>query len=111
MSERVVSNLEEIKLAKQVLDSEFDSIRADMQKVQNEIKQEHLEQIANLKQADVNTLVQNMNDYENQLISLITSLKTKGVSNQNILNALITKGHPRMYATMILNNLDQIYLK
>jgi hypothetical protein len=50
-----------------------------------------------------------MSEYEKQLIGLIKSLKLKGVSNDNIRAALINKGHPTFYVTMIINNFDKIY--
>ena len=49
-----------------------------------------------------------MSEYETQLIALIKSLKDKGVSNSSIKMALINKGHPRFYVTMILENYEQI---
>ncbi len=49
-----------------------------------------------------------MKIYENQLISLIQNLREKGISDDSIKNALITKGHPRFYVSMILKDFDEI---
>ena len=56
----------------------------------------------------MNDHVHFMSEYENQLISLIKNLKNKGISEGVITQALINKGHPRFYVSMIIENFDEI---
>ena len=57
----------------------------------------------------LNDHVQYMSEYEKQLIGLIKNLKAKGISDDNIRAALINKGHPTFYVTMIITSFDKIY--
>lgn len=49
-----------------------------------------------------------MSEYETQLLALVKSLKNKGISDSSIKVALVNKGHPRFYVTMILENYNEI---
>ena len=46
-----------------------------------------------------------MSDYEQNIVHLIKSLKTRGISNDDILHTLLQKGHPSFYVKMIINQL------
>jgi len=54
-------------------------------------------------------LIQNMSNYENQLLLTIKELKTKGLNENQIKETLKTKGHPIFYVTMIIENLPYIF--
>lgn len=56
----------------------------------------------------MNSLVQMMGEYEQGLINLIKSLKNRGVADDAIKTALLKKGHPMFYVSIVLNNFDQI---
>ncbi len=53
---------------------------------------------------NLSSLVSSMADYENHLIGLVDSLRNRGVNENQILDILISKGHPRVYASMILKS-------
>jgi hypothetical protein len=56
---------------------------------------------------DVNSLsslVSTMSEYEKHLGGLVETLRGKGVSDKQILDVLASKGHPRVYAKMILDD-------
>lgn len=56
-------------------------------------------------QDGMNAIVGGLVDYENSLVSLVESLKRRGVSDETIKDALANKGHPRLYVSMILQTL------
>lgn len=53
--------------------------------------------------------VNSMSEYEIQLTSLIKTLKKSSMSNDEINEVLVSKGHPRIYVKMILEEFDSIY--
>ncbi len=57
----------------------------------------------------MNDHVHHMSAYEDQLISLIESLKKKYVPDEHIKEVLVKKGHPKFYVSMIVDNFDEIY--
>jgi len=57
----------------------------------------------------LNDHIEYMKTYENQLISLIGSLKEKGITEDTIKQALISKGHPRFYVSAILRDYDELF--
>ena len=52
----------------------------------------------------LSSLVSTMSEYEKHLIGLVGTLKEKGITNKHILDVLASKGHPRVYAKMILED-------
>jgi hypothetical protein len=52
----------------------------------------------------LSSLVSTMSEYEKHLTGLVETLKGKGVSDTHILDLLASKGHPRVYAKMILHD-------
>ena len=56
----------------------------------------------------MNQLVESMSEYEDQLIALVSSLKSRNIDDQSIKEALLKKGHPRMYVSMILEKFDEL---
>lgn len=50
----------------------------------------------------IHSFVATMADYENHLLGLVSSLRGKGVSDEHILDLLETKGHPRVYSSMLM---------
>lgn len=54
----------------------------------------------------VNNMVYTISEYEKQVIGLVESLREKGFSDLEIKDALVSKGHPRMYVSLILSSLD-----
>lgn len=50
----------------------------------------------------IHSLVATMADYESHLQGLMSSLKAKGVSDEHVLDLLVSKGHPRVYASILL---------
>lgn len=67
-----------------------------------------LELIDGVSSHSINDHVQYMSAYEDQLLSLIESLKVRGVGNEQIMAALTNKGHPRFYVAMILENYTKL---
>ena len=49
-----------------------------------------------------------MREYENQLLSLVRTLSTKGISKNKIKKALVDKGHPQFYVSVVLANMDEL---
>lgn len=62
---------------------------------------------SNHDSSSINSLVTNMSEYEGQLIGLIETLKNKGFSDSQIKDALVQKGHPKIYVSMILSYYDE----
>ncbi len=52
----------------------------------------------------IHSFVATMADYENHLLGLVSSLRAKGVSDEHILDLLETKGHPRVYSSMLMKS-------
>jgi len=61
------------------------------------------------EQHSINDHIHYMKTYEDQLIGLIRSLKEKGVGNDSIQRALINKGHPRYYVSMLVKDFDELF--
>ncbi len=54
----------------------------------------------------LNLLVSTIGEYEQNLIALVKSLKSEGVSEEHIKTILRQKGHPMLYVSMVLENLN-----
>ena len=57
---------------------------------------------------DMNEYVHLMASYEEQLTSLISSLKNRGLDNTHIEQVLFSKGHPKFYVKAVLRDFDEI---
>ena len=61
------------------------------------------------EKTDINNYVNLMQEYETKIQTLIQSLKEKNISNQKIEEILVSKGHPKFYLRIILNNYNCVY--
>lgn len=75
--------------------------------IEDNKRNERRSSVLNNSPREMNDVVRNMIDYENTLVSLVKSLKNRGVENQVIRNALVNKGHPKLYVSMVLDNYDK----
>ena len=53
--------------------------------------------------------VYTMSGYEKKLLSLISTLKLKGIADYDIEHILVSKGHPRFYVKTILTTYEELY--
>lgn len=95
----VVKRVRDFDLMKNSLEKEITFVRDDLNDLR--VKQDVLP----APKPDSNSLVSNMHDYEQNLVNLISSLKSRGISDEDILNTLLQKGHPSFYVRMIINQL------
>ena len=102
INNEAANKLNDFKKIQQTLENELRDVRDDI----NDLKVKF--EITLPQNQTLSDHVRYMSEYETQLIALIKSLKDKGVSNSSIKMALINKGHPRFYVTMILENYEQI---
>jgi DNA repair exonuclease SbcCD ATPase subunit len=84
-----------------VIEKELQDMREEMSELRMKTQQNTGSQSLN---GTVNTMLQ----YENSLISLIRSLKERGVEREAIKDLLINKGHPRVYVTVLLDNYETL---
>jgi DNA repair exonuclease SbcCD ATPase subunit len=83
-----------------IVEEELRDIRDDLQSVKI---QQDLQQTQNQTQS-LQTMVSTLSDYETHLLDLIDTLREKGISNDHILQVLVSKGHPRVYTSMLLQH-------
>lgn len=99
----LVENYDKFKGEQVVSHSELREIRDDIADVR--VKVELMDSVHGHSMSDH---IRYMSEYENNLLVLIKSLKDKGGSNETIKQALIRKGHPPVYVSMVLANFDMI---
>jgi hypothetical protein len=95
----VVKRIKDFDLMKSGLEKEITFVRDDINDLR--VKQDVLPKIS----SNSTDLVNYMSDYEQNLSHLVKSLKTRGISNDAILQTLAQKGHPMYYVKMVLNEL------
>ncbi len=95
----VVKRVRDFDLMKNSLEKEITFVRDDLNDLR--VKQDVLP----APKIDSTSLVSNMADYEQNLVHLIKSLKSRGISDDDILNTLLQKGHPSFYVRMIISQL------
>jgi hypothetical protein len=88
---------------KEIVEREISDIRDNIE----DIKVKH--EIFNTGTEDSLTdHINHIKNYEEQLEALVYNLKNRGFNEIQIQNALINKGHPKMYVRLILENLNRI---
>jgi hypothetical protein len=103
INNEIKRSFDKIKEIENKVDFELRGIRDDVSDVR--VK---LEVIDGGSSHSINDHVQYMSAYEDQLLSLIDSLKNRGIANDQIMAALTNKGHPRFYVAMILENYTKL---
>lgn len=99
--ERKIHELHDVQ---SIVDREVRDIRDELNDLRVKVDVETPEFDVN----SLSSLVSTMTEYENHLIGLVETLKHKGVSDSHILDVLSTKGHPRVYAKMILDSMSLV---
>lgn len=95
----IVKRVKDFDMIKNDLEKEVTFVRDDLNDLR--VKQDNLP----VARVDSSNLIANMSDYEQNIVHLIKSLKTRGISNDDILHTLLQKGHPSFYVKMIINQL------
>lgn len=103
INNEIKGSFDKIKELDSKVESQLREVRDDVADVR--VK---LELIDSVSSHSINDHVQYMTAYESQLLSLIDSLKSRGIANDQIMAALANKGHPKFYIAMILNNYSKL---
>lgn len=102
VSSEASNKINDFKQIQEVIESEVRDVRDDI----NDLRVKF--EITLPQNQTLTDHIKHMSEYETQLLALIKSLKNKGISNSSIKAALVNKGHPRFYVTMILENYNEI---
>lgn len=99
--ERKIHELHDVQ---SIVDREVRDIRDELSDIRVKVDVQH----PDLDITSLSSLVSTMSEYENHLLGLVETLKQKGVVDSQILDVLASKGHPRVYAKMILDSISVV---
>ncbi len=84
-------------------------ISEDIKEVRDEVSDIRVKVDVGAPQLEsMNSLIQMMSEYESGLVTLIKSLKDRGIKTEDIKSALMNKGHPLFYVEMVMDHIHKI---
>jgi len=90
--------------------SGVDTIHTDLQKeiafVRDDLNDLRVKSDVNVSSLNTNDLISYMSDYEQNLVHLIKSLKSRQIKDLDILETLSKKGHPIFYVKMVMSQIN-----